>query len=495
MRKQTKLVAVLSAAALLAIGASMTSFAAGWQKNDDGSWSYYDNDDELVTGEWKKDGAKWFYLDDDGYMLTDSWVDDEYFVGDDGAMIINGWKKTVTDDDIEDPDDDGEAWYFFDSKGKKITTDKKVGGKTYYFDTDGKMEDGWFSKNTDLYYLGDEDDGARKSGWLWLEKPDDDDSAVTGCDDTCTEGCDEEGWYFFGSDGKMYKDAEKKKVNGKFYFFNVHGQMVYEWINGAQVKAGSNAQLDGSNPGAASISDMFYTNVVEEGWRADGWYEIDGSEDVGTNNDTNWYYFDDGEAEKAVAADRTGLMDGTNSIYRARIKVAGKYFCFDEKGRMKTGLQWIGDASTGKGNTYYFDENGYMKTGKVASVEEENDSFAYNFQTKQGGNGKGITGEKDGYLYWNGKRLEADDDYKIYLVEGDYYLVNNKGKLQKSTSKEYDVEIIDKEDVKFTFVGKGYQIATMNGNTVTASDAELPKIELMSSVITTTGAKGNVIVK
>ena len=33
MKKQTKLVAVLSTAALLAIGASMTSFAAtGWQK-------------------------------------------------------------------------------------------------------------------------------------------------------------------------------------------------------------------------------------------------------------------------------------------------------------------------------------------------------------------------------------------------------------------------------------------------------------------------------
>ena len=31
MRKQTKLVAVLSAAALLAMGASMTSFAAGWE--------------------------------------------------------------------------------------------------------------------------------------------------------------------------------------------------------------------------------------------------------------------------------------------------------------------------------------------------------------------------------------------------------------------------------------------------------------------------------
>ena len=77
MRKQTKLVAVLSAAALLAVGASMTSFA-GWEKDEDGIWHYYDSDDEMVTGEWRKDGSKWFYLDDDGNMATDAWVDDEY---------------------------------------------------------------------------------------------------------------------------------------------------------------------------------------------------------------------------------------------------------------------------------------------------------------------------------------------------------------------------------------------------------------------------------
>ncbi|KMW17320.1 hypothetical protein HMPREF9472_03230, partial [Enterocloster bolteae WAL-14578] len=44
MRKQTKLVAVLSTAALLAIGASMTSFAAtGWAE-EDGTWVYYNRD-------------------------------------------------------------------------------------------------------------------------------------------------------------------------------------------------------------------------------------------------------------------------------------------------------------------------------------------------------------------------------------------------------------------------------------------------------------------
>ena len=130
MRKQTKLVAVLSAAALLAMGASMTSFAAGWEKDDAGVWHYYDKDDEMVTGEWRKDGAKWFYLDDDGDMLTDAWVDDEYYVGADGAMLVNQWAKTASEDAVDDPDEDGDHWFYFGSKGKKVSNDKKkIGGK------------------------------------------------------------------------------------------------------------------------------------------------------------------------------------------------------------------------------------------------------------------------------------------------------------------------------------------------------------------------------
>ena len=44
---------------------------------------------------------------------------------------------------------------------------------------------------------------------------------------------------------------------------------------------------------------MQYSNVVEDGSRANGWYEIDGSADTGEDGDTDWYYFDDGEAERA----------------------------------------------------------------------------------------------------------------------------------------------------------------------------------------------------
>lgn len=146
-----------------------------------------------------------------------------------------------------------------------------------------------------------------------------------------------------------------------------------------------------------------------------------------------------------------------------------------------------------------------MKTGKVANVEEENDAFTYYFETKNGRNGQGVTGEKSGYLYWNCKRLEADDDYRIYKVEGNYYLVNNKGKLQKSTSKEYEIENKGGTEYKFQIGKKNYQIekiTSIDGTATTAAnekdfaslDASLPYIELYDSVLYTNGSKNDITV-
>ena len=495
MRKQTKLVAVLSAAALLAVGASMTSFA-GWEKDEDGIWHYYDSDDEMVEDEWRKDGSKWFYLDEDGNMLTDSWVDDEYYVGSDGAMLKNAWIKTTPDEDISDPDEDGDHWYYFDSKGKKVTDDsKKINGKTYYFDEDGQMLDGWHEDKGDVYYLGGEDEGWRaENQWLWLEKPgdadeDNDDEQILTCADE--DDCDDEGWYWFGSNGKMYKDTGKKKVNGRYYMFNEHGQMLYEWINNKKVEVGTpgNAHLDGNaTAGSATIDDMLYYNIVEEGWRGDGWYEIDGSEDVGEDSDTDWYFFDDGEAEHADAdgSDFATYDEDGAAVHVARIKVDSskgkKYFAFNEKGQMQTGLQYMAEDK----GFYYFDENGYMQDGKVSDVECDDDDYNFYFNTKNGSNGQGFTGEKDNYLYFNGKRLEADDDYRLYYLNDDIYLVNSKGKVQstKSDSKKYDIENegIETEDVNVTFTGKKVKsISVPGGQSYTADELVAQAKEIMQA--------------
>ncbi len=460
MRKQTKLVAVLSAAALLAMGASMTSFAAGWQKDDAGVWHYYDSDDEMVTGEWKKDGGKWFYLDEDGDMLTDAWVDDDYYVDESGAMLTNAWKYTVSDEDQDEPDEDGERWFYFNNKGKKVVSDtKKINGKTYLFDSDGKMQFGWQydSVNDDMYYYGDENDGARvESQWLWLEKSgnlsdeDIDDGQNKGqCDDSTSDPCDDEGWYWFQSSGKAYHGTGKKKINGRFYMFNEHGQMLYEWINTKETTAtGSTTDfiLDGSDSRPnATASDMIYANEVEDGSRAAGWYEIDGAEDLGNDNDTDWYFFKKGEAKKAGAEDAQTDSTGTTQ-YRKKIKINGKYFCFDQDGKMQTGLQRIA------GHTYYFDDNGYMKTGKTTADDDNDDTFTFYFSTKNNDTGKGYDGIKDGYLYADGQRLEADDDYAVYKYNNLLYVVNKTGKIQKSTSKKYELD-----------GGEGYVTVTKSG--------------------------------
>ena len=82
---------------------------------------------------------------------------------------------------------------------------------------------------------------------------------------------------------------------------------------------------------------------------------------------------------------------------------------------------------------YYFDENGYQKTGKISNVECDDDDYNFYFNNKEGKKDQGYKGEKDDYLYFNGKRLEADDDYRLYYYNGDIYLTNNKGKIQTST--------------------------------------------------------------
>ena len=98
MRKQTKLVAVLSTAALLAIGASMTSFAAvGWAE-EDGTWVYYDRSENRVTDQWARSGNNWYYLDDSGDMAIDQLIEDGdhyYYVDASGAMVTNQWVAEI----------------------------------------------------------------------------------------------------------------------------------------------------------------------------------------------------------------------------------------------------------------------------------------------------------------------------------------------------------------------------------------------------------------
>ena len=125
--------------------------------------------------------------------------------------------------------------------------------------------------------------------------------------------------------------------------------MLYNWIiasNSVNIK-----DNEDNEDTTGRISDMEYAFNVDKGWRVNGWLQVDGSYNTGMENEEDWYFFDDGEAEYAVRT-ATGSnvgqilyskgyegMDTDSWRYRAKIKVEGKWFCFDQNGRMKYGLK------------------------------------------------------------------------------------------------------------------------------------------------------------
>ena len=464
MRKQTKVVAVASAAALLAIGGAMTSFAAqGWVE-EDGTWYYYDKDGNRVEDEWKKSGDNWFWLDSEegGAMATDKLIDDDdntYYVDANGVMVTNTWVKVVNEDQDEDDDPAEYRYYYMQANGKAYkakdsgnTTFKTIDGKKYAFDEDGKMLYGWVNDDSTLatddsdwesatYYMGSWEDGALKTGWQRVNVYDEE------------EDDDYDYWFNFKSNGKKRTSTEDKKINGKHYRFDERGVMVYEWALASNGKAS-----------ASSVSNWQYFNSPEDGARVTkGWFKVVAPDDDNDNTFKDYGgTFAKGDADDEN--ERWYYADGDGELYAGEIKkIKGKYYGFypentDKAGSMLTGLcalvvedgkitevierdmdaDDLDDCMDGKdkyaamysnknASLYYFgnneDEDGAMKTGNT-TINLDGDSYQFLFN-KAGGaesKGKGLTGIDDNkYIYKFGMKMKADNDdkYKVVYATGD----------------------------------------------------------------------------
>ena len=359
MRKQTKLVAVLSTAALLAIGASMTSFAAqGWAE-EDGTWVYYDRNGDRVTEEWKKSGDNWYWLNDDGEMAVDELIEDDdnyYYVNENGTMVTNQWVAIENEDAGEDDEPD-HYWYYFQSNGKAFKRSdsattisaKVINGKKYAFDEEGRMLYGWVTGDgerhtgddawkandeSSVYYMGGEDDGAmRVNTWELISIVDEDnaDEAQPG-DEFWDE--EQDRWFYFQSSGKRKQAGSDefvdKTINGKKYGFDTYGRMVASWY--ADTASLSTAKgTSGNAQGQAGYSEKFmYFSSPEDGARyTKGWFKVVPGYYLHNakyeDGDEYWYY-----------------ADGDGEIYANKIKkIKGKKYAFDSYGRMIYGLKFL----------------------------------------------------------------------------------------------------------------------------------------------------------
>ena len=502
MRKQTKVVAVASAAALLAIGGAMTSFAAqGWVE-EDGTWYFYDKDGSRVEDTWKKSGDNWFWLDSEegGAMATDKLVEDDdntYYVDGNGVMVTNTWVKVVNEEQDEDDDPAEYRYYYMQSNGKAYKgngnhlSKKPIDGKQYAFDEDGKMLYGWVKTDGTMangedewqdayYYFGGWEDGSLKTGW----------QKITVHDPSSDKDDDYDYWFNFKANGKKRTHAEDNdtwKSNGKYYHFNQYGVMVYEWFNIAT--SGT------TNP--QSASNWAYFSSPEDGARyTKGWFKVappteDNSfaevDDTFANNDSKdesdrWYYSNGHDEGLAVGEIK---------------KIKGKYYGFwpddgEKAGRMLTGLCALkmsgskivdvidddmdadglddfmdkyGTESQANSDVYlyYFgndaDTDGAMKTGNV-TINLDGDS--YQFQFKKNGDassrGRGVNGIDDGkYIYQYGQKVKADSDEK-------YILVKAVGNINSDTAT---VDVYESKDIRTEFAKTAFQVtgtdATVNG--------------------------------
>lgn len=444
MKKNYYAAALFTTTALMALGASFGALAAtssGWAE-EDGSWVYLDSDGDRVTDSWKKSGDNWFYLDSDGELVEETWIDDTYYVNEEGAMLTEQW--IYADEDNSPVDEEG--WFYLGSNGKIVTDGwKQIGDEYYYFDDDGLMATGWHFDDDDTYYLGNENDGARKIGWLCLEYDTDDEPEEGDVSSETTAG-DGASWFYFQSNGKMVQadsDYTSKTINGSKYYFDVNGVMMDGWVAVA-----SEASAD-----ASGISKFKYFGDENDGTMATGWRylsehpsdsedssEISADSNTPEEGDGYWYYFDSNGIPKYLA-------DTAYSISTATSRINSNSYFFDEYGCMQSGLISL----TFDDTTYaaYFgdsDDDGVMKTGKQTSVYDADDEKGtYYFNTSGSYKGGGYTGVKDGYLYYEGKLVEADEDsdYQVFRVVDDgtesFYLVNESGKIQTS-SKLYKVD-------------------------------------------------------
>ena len=422
MKKQIKLMAVLSAAGILTaaapelglISTASTAYAkaVGWVE-EDGSWKFYEEGDYYATDSWKKYGSDWYYLDEDGEIATSQEID-EYYVDESGKRVTNYWVSVTNDSYWDSPDSPEVYWHFYGKDGEAVVSKwQKIDNQWYYFDDQGQMLTGKVEIEDSTYYLGDDNDGAQKTGWFELDSVDEDSE-------------DPLSWYYFDKDGTMVKDQTDKKINGSYYTF-VDGEMQTGWYKLPVTATPSEAAENTDNNELSADGYQYYD--PETGARVDGWREIEGIEGISKEDEQYWFYFKNGApyfAKKGIEL----------------FSIDSQKYGFNTKGEMQTGLEVV---TLDNGNTanYYFSDNGVINTGRQSIYDEDLDeNQIWYFQTSGSKKGQGYHGILDDTVYEYGLRKEADADLRVAPVtlDGKNYLVNTNGSLQQASSTSKSTE-------------------------------------------------------
>ncbi|WP_155991166.1 hypothetical protein [Oribacterium sp. FC2011] len=85
-----KLSRLYAATMFLTVMSSLTALAGQWIYGQYGQTGYQRDDGTYSVNQWELIDGKWYYFDGEGWMMKNSWIQSKYYVGNDGAMIVDG---------------------------------------------------------------------------------------------------------------------------------------------------------------------------------------------------------------------------------------------------------------------------------------------------------------------------------------------------------------------------------------------------------------------
>ncbi len=435
-----QLFTALGAGLVLGVSISMAAMAAqpGWTE-ESGVKRFVDNNGSYVKNEWRTDDGTSYYLDSRGNVAVDTWIEDTYYVDSQGAMQKNTWVEEDGSTGLKEP-----GWYYVGRDGKAEKNDWKIiDDFRYTFDNDGRMRTGWHYEGGEIYYLGDEEQGFAQSGWQVLEDNEKMPPKEGDISRDLKAGSSQGRWFYFQKNGKAKraksKDYEPITIEGKKYYFDENGVMLTGW----------HAVRATAEPGdALGITRFLYLGDKDEGIVKSQWLELK----------QHPWDSEDGAVLKVSKADYEGpkkgescryyfkndgtlafLKSGASSMNDAAVRIDGDSYFFDQYGCMHTGLVKLRKGSTSQ-NGYFgaAGSKGIMHYGRVTEITDKSgkELICY-FNTSGSDKGAGLTGEKDGFLYYGGLLVTAKEgtDYQPFLVNGTIYLVNESGRIQTGEKK------------------------------------------------------------
>ena len=181
---------------------------------DDGNGhkQYKDSSGNFVKNDWAEIKGKRYFFDMNGYLVTNQWVQDEYYVGDNGAMQTNYWH-----------DDNNGKMYYLGEDGKYVKgTTMTIDGNEYAFKNSGELvKNAPYVSNNVGYYFGndgkiDKNEGYKNVNGTYCYVKEDGSLLLNDWKE------DEGKWYYFNDMGLMLKNSF---VDGGYYV-DENGEMV-----------------------------------------------------------------------------------------------------------------------------------------------------------------------------------------------------------------------------------------------------------------------------